>query len=131
MVRRKAGIDMVRASIEAEGDSGMLHGVIRKEELRPNHGRGRVREGVVDECREPARGGNSVIVQEDDKLTGRCRDSSVAGTGETERGLVANDDNAVTECRKKRWGPVSRSVVDDDKLPIDPVIGLGEERIKA
>ena len=87
--------------------------------------------GVVHECREPARGRNGVVIEEDHKLAGRRRDPGVAGCGETARGLVVNDENAIAVRCKKRWGPVGRAVVDDDKLPSDLVIRLGEERIEA
>ena len=32
---------------------------------------------------------------------------------------------------EQRWSHVGRAVVDDDNLPIDPVLGFGEERIEA
>src|SRR4051812_24290721 len=131
VIRREPGIDMVRESIEADGDSSMLNGVIRKEKLRSNHRRGWMLEGVVHECRKPPRGRNGVVIEENHKLAGRRRDSSVAGCGETARGLVVNDEYAIAVCCKKRGGPVGRAVVDDDKLPSDLVIRLGEERIQA
>src|SRR5215210_5296339 len=53
MIRGEPGIDVVRERIEANGDASMLNGVIRKEEFRPNHRRGRVLVGVIYECREP------------------------------------------------------------------------------
>ena len=40
MVSGEPGINVVRERIKADGDSGMLNGVIREEELRPNHRRG-------------------------------------------------------------------------------------------
>jgi hypothetical protein len=98
--------------IEADRDSGMLNRVIREEELGPDHRRGWMLECVVDECRKPARGRHSVVIQQDYKLAGRCRDASVAGSGETERGLVANDENAIAVRGKQGRGPVGRAVIE-------------------
>src|SRR5215217_6729014 len=95
MVRGEPGIDVVWEGIEADGNSGMLNRVIREEQPGPDHRCGWVPEGVVHECGEPARGRNSVVIQEDDKLAGRRRHASVAGDGESARGFVANDENAI------------------------------------
>src|SRR5215217_3070104 len=53
MIRGEPGIDVVRERVETNGDTSVLNGVIRKEELRPNHRCGGVLEGVVHKCREP------------------------------------------------------------------------------
>ena len=83
--------------------------------------------GVVHECREPTGCRDGVVIEEDHKLAGRRRDSRVAGSSKALRGFVANDVNAIAVCCKKRWGPVGRAVVDDDKLPTDLVVRLGEK----
>jgi hypothetical protein len=131
MVGGEPGIDMVRAGVEADGDSRMLNRVVRKEELGPDDGRGWELDGIVHERKEPARGRNGVVVQQDHEFAGRRRDSGVAGSGETERGLVANDENVIAVFRQQRWSHVGRAVIDDDKLPIYPVVRFGEERIEA
>ncbi len=54
MVGGEPGINVVRAGVEADGDSGMLNRVVREEELGPDHRRGWVLDGIVHERREPA-----------------------------------------------------------------------------
>ena len=95
MVGGKPGIDVVRKGVEPDGDPSMLNSVVWEEKLGPDHRRGWMLDGVVHERREPTRGGNGIVVQEDHKFAGRGRDSYVASSGETEPGLIANDENAI------------------------------------